>query len=117
MVHGTTVAPRIPAALIWLDRSHALVARTRSGDTVITSIDRELDQEPQYLLRVAHEAEDCDRVVVTGADSARVAFEREYVAVYRRPDRLIDGGADDEPEPSEMAARLRLLTQLVGEPA
>jgi hypothetical protein len=116
MIHGTTVAPRIPAALIWLDRSHALVARVRDGETVVTSIIRELDQEPQYLLRVAHEAEDCDRVLVTGADSVRVAFEREYVAVYRRPDRLLNGGAEDEPGPRAMADRLRLLTGLIGEP-
>ena len=116
MVSATTAPARIPAALIWLDRSHALVARARSGGTVVTSVDRALDQEPQYLLRVAHEAEDCDRVVVTGADAVRVAFEREYVAVYRRPDRLLDGGAEDEPGPRAMAERLRLLTGLLGEP-
>ena len=113
MIHSMTDHETIPAALIWLDRSHAFVARPRDGETAVTLVDRATDPEAQYLLRIAHETADCERVLVTGTDAARVAFEREYVAIYRRPDRLIDGGDEAEPAPRELADRLRFVTALV----
>ena len=108
---------KVQAALIWLDDAHALVARRRAGGTSVTSVDRALDPTPQFLLRVAHEASDCDRLVVMGSDAARVAFEREYVSVYRHPDRLVDGQNEAEPGPRALAAQLRLISQLVDGPA
>lgn len=113
MVHGT-ILPPLAAALIWLDRAHALVARARNGKAHVTTIRRELDSEAQYLLRVAHEADDCDRLVITGSDAARVAFERGHVSVYRQPERLIDGGAEVEPGPVALVDRLRLLALITG---
>ena len=110
----TMTGPRpIPAALIWLDRSHAFVARPRNGETAVTEVDRASDLEAQFLLRILHETADCERVLVTGSDAVRVAFEREYVAIYHRPDRLIDGGDEAEPAPRELADRLRFITALV----
>ena len=106
----------LQAALIWLDDDHALVARTVDGGTRVTPVDRSLDADGRFLLRVMHEADDCDRLLVTGADDVRVAFEREYVAVYRRPERLIDGGFESEPTARGLADRLRLITPLVAEP-
>jgi hypothetical protein len=97
------------AAVIWLDRSHALVARAHSGRPEVTEVDRASDPEPAYLLRVLHEAADCDRLVVMGPDAARVAFEREYVAIYRRPDRLIDVGQAITPDEAELVDQLRML--------
>ena len=97
------------AAVIWLDRSHALVARAHSGRPEVTEVDRASDPEPAYLLRVLHEAADCDRLVVMGPDAARVAFEREYVALYRRPDRLIDVGQAITPDEAELVDQLRML--------
>jgi hypothetical protein len=41
-----------------------------------------------------------------GTDPSRIALERQYVALYRRPDRLIDLG------PSHSAARSDLVDQL-----
>jgi hypothetical protein len=98
--------PAHHAAVVWLDRTHALVARVHEGHSVVTEVDRETDPETHYLLRVLDEAEGCDRVVVMGTDRCRIALEREYVALYRRPDRLIDLG------PSHSAARSDLLDQL-----
>jgi hypothetical protein len=99
------------AAVVWVDHSHALIARAHSGRPAITEIERAYGVEPEtgYLLRVLHEAGDCDRVVVMGPDSDRVAFEREYVALYRRPDRLIDVGAAAAPAPTELLDQLRML--------
>ena len=106
------VAAPTPAALVWLDARHALVAQARPGAPFLTEIDRALDDEGRYLRRVARAASHCDRVVVFGSDASRLAFEREYVALYRRPDRLIDAGADVEPSPRELMDRLRLITSL-----
>src|SRR5512143_200696 len=105
--------PAHAAAVVWLDRSHALVARAHDGHPVITEVDRDLDPETQYLLRVAHEAADCDRVVIMGPDASRIAFEREYVALYRRPDRLIDLGPSTAPARSELVDQLRVLEPTV----
>lgn len=98
-----------PAAVVWLDRSHALVARSHDGRAAVTEVERETDTELSYLLRVVHEAAGCDRLVVMGPDAARVAFEREYVALYRRPDRLIDVGQMISPRPADLVDELRML--------
>lgn len=99
-----------PAALIWLDRSHALVARPVPRGAIVTEIHREAGQpERSYLADVAREAAACDRLVVLGPDASRINFEREYVALYRRPDRIIDAGVELEPEPRELADRLAFL--------
>jgi hypothetical protein len=105
--------PTHAAAVIWLDRSHALVARAHGVHPVIIEIDRETDLETQYLLRVAHETAGCDRVVIMGPDASRIAFEREYVALYRRPDRLIDLGPSDAPARAELVDQLRVLEPAV----
>jgi hypothetical protein len=105
--------PTHAAAVVWLDRSHALVARAHDGQSVITEVDRDLDPETQYLLRVAHEAAGCDRVVIMGPDASRIAFEREYVSIYRRPDRLIDLGPSAAPDRSDLVHQLRVLEPAV----
>jgi hypothetical protein len=101
--------PGTSAAVVWLDREHALIARARRGLPAITEIDREEDIESAYLLRVAHEAQGCDRVVIMGSDASRIAFEREYVSLYRRPERLIDIGLVTDPEPRDLVRHLRLI--------
>lgn len=97
------------AAVVWLDRRHALVARARDGHSVVTEVERDADPETMYLLRVVHEAADCDRVVIMGPDAARLDFEREYVTLYRRPDRLIDVGTAFEPGRRELVEQLAMV--------
>lgn len=101
--------PADAAAVVWLDRTHAFVARAHEGHSVVTEVDRDIDPESQYLLRVLHEADGCDRVVVMGEDPSRIALEREYVALYRRPDRLVDLGPAHAPARSELLDQLRVL--------
>ena len=98
-----------PSAVVWLDRTHALVARAREGRPEVTEVDRSFDAETAYLLRVLHAAADCDRLVVMGPDADRIALEREYVALYRRPDRLIDVGQVDIPRAADLVDQLRIL--------
>jgi hypothetical protein len=97
------------AAIVWLDRQHALVARAREGHSVVTEVERDADPELAYLLRVVHEAADCDRVVIMGPDAARIDFEREYVSLYHRPDRLIDVGVAFHPARHELVEQLELI--------
>jgi hypothetical protein len=101
--------PGNSAAVVWLDRSHALIARARRGLPAVTAIDCEQGLESEYLLRIAREAQGCDRVVIMGPDASRIAFEREYVALYRRPERLIDVGLAAAPEPRDLVRQLRLM--------
>ena len=105
----TTPTTTIPAALVWLDHWHALVARAYASGVLVTEIDRAVETEPDFLFHVAEQAENCDRLVVMGPEASRAAFEREYVALYRRPDRLIDAGMELEPQPHELIDRLRIL--------
>jgi len=98
-----------PSAIVWLDRRHALIARAHGGHSVVTEVERDADPEGQYLLRIAREAADCDRVVISGPDATRIDFEREYVALYRRPDRLIDLGVSFQPERRDLVEQLAML--------
>lgn len=107
---STTMSATEPhAAVIWVDGWHAIVARSEHGRRVITEVVRDADPEPLYLLRVARQADDCDRVMILGPDQTRLAFEREYVALYRRPDRLVDIEAAPSAKTVELLDRLRWL--------
>lgn len=91
-----TLAPK-PAshrreAVVWIDHEQAVI------------VEQSLDQIPEVeiLTRMPSEAEttfggravdqvlDDDRIVVTGPAYARTDFERAYVAVTHRPDRIVD---------------------------
>ena len=97
------------AVVVWLDRRHAYVARARDGRSVVTEVERDADPQSAYLLRVLHEAAGCDRVVVMGPDTTRIDFEREYVSLYRRPDRIIDVGMSFAAERARLLAELRMV--------
>ena len=95
--------------VVWVDARHALVATAPHGEATLTSVDRDTDSEPAYLLRIARATADCDRVFVMGPDEAKLSFEREYVALYRRPDRVSEVPADAMPNREQLLLRLRRL--------
>jgi hypothetical protein len=97
------------AAVVWVDGWHALVARSDEGHQTLTEVDREADPELEYLLRIARATHDCERLMILGPDPARLAFEREYVALYQRPDRLIDMEAASPTTTRDLLGRLRFL--------
>jgi hypothetical protein len=105
------------AAVVWVDGWHALVARSDHGRRTITEVDREADPEPQYLLRVARQTDDCDRLMIMGPGDARLAFERGYVALYKRSDRVLDVEAAAATTSRDLVDRLRLLDGEGGTPA
>lgn len=101
-------APR-PAAVVWLDRWHAFVARREEGRWSIVEVGRDGDSEPAYLHRLAVVVSDCTRVMILGPDDDRLAFDHEYESLYERSDRFVEVEACPWPTSSGLLDRLRLL--------
>jgi hypothetical protein len=60
-------------------------------EPIATVIDRARDETDVALAaRLARKVERSDHVYVCGTDAARVEFEREFVALTRHPERLVD---------------------------
>jgi hypothetical protein len=97
---SVAAAPVPPSAVVWIDDQSATVARVDDSGWISTQwVDRGPDAEIVYVEHVIREIGDRERVMILGPDSVRLALEREYVAIYRRPDRLVDvepSGAVDE---------------------
>jgi hypothetical protein len=65
--------------------------------------------ERSYLAQVVRVIGDRQRVVILGPSSVRLALEREYVAVFKRPDRLVDVEPAGPIDPDALIDRLRTL--------
>ncbi|MFI5253944.1 MAG: hypothetical protein ACHQ15_00580 [Candidatus Limnocylindrales bacterium] len=82
------------AAAVWIDLRHALVGRTTPGGEIeVIEISRPVRlEEPltRWIALVADAVGDRERVLILGAGPMRLALEREYVAIFHRPDRIID---------------------------
>jgi hypothetical protein len=79
-------------AIVWIDHEQAVVV-SLAGDRVdaVTRIGRRRgEREGAFEARAVDEVLDRDRVVVAGPAFARTEFEREFVALTKRPDRLVD---------------------------
>jgi len=90
-----------PSAVVWIGERRAIVARlSHDGNVSTCEIDRGDEPELSYLALVTGAIGDRERVLILGPGSMRLALERDYVALYRRPDRLVDvepaGGMDRE---------------------
>lgn len=110
-----TLDPVVPrtapaSAAVWINGRQAIVA-TMSGDGRISSceINRALEPEPSYLALVVRAIGDRERVLILGPSSARLALEREYVAIFRRPDRLVDVEPAGAIDAEDLVDRLRAL--------
>ncbi len=86
-------------AAVWIDHDQAVIVEHGLDDQdTVEHVDRfPAESEPTFEARAIHEIIDRDRVVVSGPDHARLGFERAYVAMTHRPDRLVDG--DDRRPP------------------
>jgi hypothetical protein len=99
-----------PSAVAWINGREASVAMM-SGDGRISTcqITRGWLPEGAYLAQVVRVIGDRQRVVILGPSSARLALEREYVAMFRRPDRLVDVEPAGPVSSDELVDRLRTL--------
>lgn len=101
-----------PSSVVWIDPNGAIVASMdRHGSIHIVEIDREMDSESAYVARIAHHIGDRQRVVILGPDQARLTLEREYVALFHRPDRLVDVERAGPCGREQLVDRLRTLAQ------
>lgn len=99
-----------PSAVVWINGRQAIVA-TMNGDGRISTceINREMEAELSYLAHVVRAIGDRERVVILGPSSPRLALEREYVAIFQRPDRLVDVEPAGAMDAEELLDRLRAL--------
>lgn len=102
--------PRPATAVVWIDGTSAAVAvMDRRGRVSTCSIERGDAPEPEYLDLVIHAIGDRERVAILGPDPARLELERAYVAVERRPDRLVDVEPAGPVDEAALVDRLREL--------
>jgi hypothetical protein len=97
------------AAVVWVDGWHALVASAQQGRARVTEIDREAEPEHEYFVRVARATDDCERLMILGPGTTRLAFEREYTALYRRSDRFVDAETASPATERELIDRLHQI--------
>jgi hypothetical protein len=98
------------SGVVWINERQAMVA-TMSHDRRITTceITRGSMPEPSYLAQAVRVIGDRQRVVILGPSSIRLALEREYVAQFQRPDRLVDVEWAPAPHLQDLVERLRTL--------
>ncbi len=107
MTHGSP-----GAAVVLLAATEAVIARTRpDGRDEIARVRRRTRRAgaPAFHLRVLHELGDRSPIVVLGGPAERTAFEREFVAVSHRPDRLLEDASVHDAHPEALLERLRSL--------
>ena len=99
-----------PSAVVWINgREASVVAVSSDGRISTCDISRGWLPEQSYLARVVRVIGACQRVMILGPSSMRLALEREYVAIYRRPDRLVDVEPAGPVSPEDLVARVRTL--------
>jgi len=114
MLTATTASARTrPSAVVWIDAAHAYVATNSvNGDLLFAEVQPRLGvagYDGTYLARVVDAIGDRERVAILGPDTQRLALEREYVLIFRRPERLVDVEPSVEADRIEIAERLRTL--------
>jgi hypothetical protein len=79
-------------AVVWISQDRAvIVEQGRYGQASVETLNRlPAESEGTFEARTIEEIGDHDRIVVAGPADARTAFERTFVAVTHRPDRLVD---------------------------
>jgi hypothetical protein len=105
-----TSTRRKAGAITWIDPGRAFVAR-RERDGSVRTMDFPLpadeDARNEALADVVTAIGEPDLVLLLGDPDLRTLLEREYVAIYRRPDRLMDVDVDGPLSDEELAGRLR----------
>lgn len=95
------------SAAVWINGRSALIALMGDDGRISTcEIDRGIEPELSYLAIVVRAIGDRERVLIVGPSSTRLALEREYVSIYRRPDRLVDVEPGDTLDRAELVRRL-----------
>jgi hypothetical protein len=99
MTNQRTLPPRQNTpreAVIWVDHHRAVIIEARHGgrDHVEVLDRRATETGPGFEARTIDRLAERDLVIVSGPASARIDFERSYVAMTHRPDCLVDVAID-----------------------
>jgi hypothetical protein len=88
---------------VWIDDDRAIVVHGGPDDLPIVDVLTRgpSEAESRFEIRTVDRVLDAPRVVVSGPSASRLEFERRYVALTHRPDRLAD---DDRTTPLDPAA-------------
>jgi hypothetical protein len=106
---ASRIRPR-SSAVVWINGREAVIAETDAGGMILlTTVDRGVRPESAYLATVVRRIGDRERVMILGPGSTRLALEREYVAIHRRPDRLVDVEPAGPIEEEDLVGRVRAL--------
>lgn len=88
-------------ASIWIDDDEAVIrSAANDGHAILDRLVRHHGESPMaFDVRVVDEVREDEHLEVDGPDRARLRFERAYVSVTHRPDRLVDAvnGTDIRP--------------------
>jgi len=100
----------VPSAVAWINGLRAIVA-VAGGDGRVSTCEftRGWLTEPAYLAQVVRLIGDRDRVMILGPSAIRLALERDYVAEFHRPDRLVDVEPVGRVSREELVDRVRTL--------
>ena len=100
----------VSSAVVWLNGRQAVVAGIASdGQVTRAVVNRGAESELEYLAAVVRSIGDRERVMILGPNRARLELEREYVAIYRRPERLVDVEPAGRLAADALVERLRRL--------
>ena len=79
-------------ATVWIDHERAVIVNSKGDEReTVELLERNPgESEAGFEARAVEQVIDDERVVVTGPAFARTSFERAYVAVTHRPDRLLE---------------------------
>jgi hypothetical protein len=99
-----------PCAVVWINGRQAVVGgMDTAGRIHLRTVERTSENEASYLELVIRTIGDRERVIILGPGSARLALERAYVAIYHRPERLVDVEPAGPFDADELVERLRQL--------
>ena len=87
----TRIAENRSQAFVWIDHERAVIDVYGPGPRSVVRVDRlPAECRERFESRTISAIGEHDRLVVCGPAFARTEFERAYVRVTLRPDRLVD---------------------------
>ena len=100
---AASATPRRDSA-VWIEHDRAVITQggRDEAQTVEVLVRGPSEDESVFDTRAIDEVIDRQRVVVSGPPDRRLEFERAYVTLTHRPDRLTD---DERTEPPSSEAR------------
>ena len=86
------VPRRAHEAIVWIDHERAVIVSPDldAAESVQTVVRTAGESPATFEARAVDVVIDDERIIVTGPAFARTSFERAFVAVTHRPDRLVE---------------------------